>query len=850
MDIEKIELFPLKEKVKNTDTLYAHTKEKQIKKELLEEHLKKTLQYFLFIHKEKHLEIVWEKIIKSLDMQEEEEKKFFYKLLIHTFYLHDIGKMNTGFQSQVMNNELYAEGRMSSDTTHSMISSVIYIDYFFYKIRETKLSKEAKKRLYECMLLNAYCIARHHGNLKRLEDLKGSLLKELENYRPDNTKYKLYTKNLQINEKMIERIFNVVNKNKCQKAKEWDGAYPYIYSKLVYSLLVASDFYATTDYMNDRVIDELGLIETVDQWKKAYHQNDTYHKIMQYEKERKVREIALEKETNINVLRSEMFLEARQNLRENKDKNIFYLEAPTGSGKTNTSIELALTLLEEKQKGKLFYVFPFNTLVEQTHESLIKAFEKEDIIKQITIVNSLTPIVVENEKEETREENIYNSALLDRQFLHYPAVITSHVQLFRLLFGEGKEDGMPLYQLANSVIVLDEIQSYKNIIWKEMISFLDAYSKALNIKIIIMSATLPRLEELLDRKDLMIALLQHPEKYFLHPCFKNRVRLNFDLLKEEDTYEALKQKVITFGKKDDTNVLIEFINKKTAMKFYEEMVELAENGVIEKTVIVLTGDDHKWDRKKYIHQVKKEKNILLIATQLIEAGVDIDMDVGFKDISLLDAEEQFLGRINRSCKDAKGKTAYFFNLDNAKTLYKKDYRKNNEYTLLHPAMQEILEEKRFTQYYELIMDRIKQGNKESNQNNIEDFKQEALLSLDYKKVKEHMKLIDEENVITVFLGVELIVEIDGKEEKKDGKKVWQQYEDLLQDKEMQYARKKIELSKLREEIACFTWTLRTWRNFSYTKKIGDLYYIEEGEKYFTNGKFDRSKFNEDDFEFL
>lgn len=51
------------------------------------------------------------------------------------------------------------------------------------------------------------------------------------------------------------------------------------------------------------------------------------------------------------------------------------------------------------------------------------------------------------------------------------------------------------------------------------------------------------------------------------------------------------------------------------------------------------------------------KDLILVATQVIEAGVDIDMDVGYKNISLLDSEEQFLGRINRSCK-RKG-MAYF-----------------------------------------------------------------------------------------------------------------------------------------------------------------------------------------------
>lgn len=46
----------------------------------------------------------------------------------------------------------------------------------------------------------------------------------------------------------------------------------------------------------------------------------------------------------------------------------------------------------------------------------------------------------------------------------------------------------------------------------------------------------------------------------------------------------------------------------------------------------------------------KDKAVILVATQVVEAGIDIDMDIGYKDISKLDSEEQFIGRINRNFK--------------------------------------------------------------------------------------------------------------------------------------------------------------------------------------------------------
>lgn len=64
----------------------------------------------------------------------------------------------------------------------------------------------------------------------------------------------------------------------------------------------------------------------------------------------------------------------------------------------------------------------------------------------------------------------------------------------------------------------------------------------------------------------------------------------------------------------------------------------------------MTGNSNIQERKDIINEIKELESVILVATQVIEAGVDIDMDIGYKDISRLDSEEQFMGRINRSCK--------------------------------------------------------------------------------------------------------------------------------------------------------------------------------------------------------
>ena len=73
----------------------------------------------------------------------------------------------------------------------------------------------------------------------------------------------------------------------------------------------------------------------------------------------------------------------------------------------------------------------------------------------------------------------------------------------------------------------------------------------------------------------------------------------------------------------------------------------------------------------------REKKIILISTQVVEAGVDIDMDLGFKDSSIIDSDEQLAGRINRNV-NKQHCTLYLFNYNRESVIYGKDLRYKSE----------------------------------------------------------------------------------------------------------------------------------------------------------------------------
>lgn len=849
MYFDNVKLFNIKEEVDNLDNIYAHLNGED--KEKLTDHMDLAYKYFLHICKKKNLDNVFRNIEEKLLVGLSQEGKEFWKeLLCNTIYMHDIGKINCNFQTRKMKNKKYKD-IPGFDSKHSMLSACIYCDYYLKKIVDIKESGD-QPILLTFLLLNSYLISKHHGILENFSEFKNKFMDGFKDYMKHVEIYVDYKGNLSIKTDNINDYMDCLEStiSSLENEEPWKGIDVYIYTKLVFSLLVSGDFYSTSHFQSGKGTENFGTINNIEKYYNIFKNREIYKSTEAYKDYLKGKIKNPFSKGDINEIRTQLFIDSEEALMNNKDQNIFYLEAPTGSGKTNTSINLAFKLLENnKNLNKIFYVFPFNTLIEQTKKSLDDIFkDNEEIKRQIAVINSVTPIQVEDIEEDNgkvkakglKDKIDYNKAILDRQFLHYPIVLTSHVNFFNYLFGNSREEVFPITHIANSVVILDEIQSYRNSIWKEIIIFLNSYCKLLNIKLIIMSATLPKLEKLLNCETHFVNLIEDREKYFSNPLFKDRVSLDFSLLDEEkDVRGALVNKVVECSQTEDKNILIEFIKKKTALSFFKELNEIEELKLLGKRIMLITGDDNKIDRNKIINTVKTDKNIILVATQVIEAGVDIDMDIGFKDISILDAEEQFLGRINRSCK-RKGSIVYFFNLDDVSSVYKGDRRKDKEITLSTKAIREILKLKDFGKFYTIVMDNLESDKRRENSNNICDFKDKIVAKLEYKEISKRMRLIDDEiKEYRVFVNRDIEDE-NGLIIK--GSEVWDEYKYILQDTALEYGERRVKLSRTLAKLDYFTYKVNRM-NVSYNDMLGNIYYIDNGEKYFAEGKFDRELFN-------
>lgn len=819
-------------------TYLAHTNNKN-KETLLEHtlHTEKILNNFL---RKKNVDSIFKKTIKaSLKNNDTHLEPLIYSWLIKSIVFHDIGKINPRFQKERMRNNIdinydYFQG----NSEHSVYSSVIYLDYFMEEHKDLyNNNKKEFTKIFIYIVGFSFLISNHHSPLGNYKDYKNKLnkcIKYMKFYKLKNTK-------------VLDIILEFDNYVERLNIDEINF---YILNKLLFSIIVESDFIATSEYMTNSCFTFNEINERrkfIDKYKdyKLYQKKVEYiDKNHQYlcEENRCIEEIV-----EINDLRTEMCIEAEKTLAKNYDKNIFYLEQPAGAGKTNTSISLAMNIIENCPDIKnIRYIFPRNTLSDQTYDILKNIWDEETV----TVVNSSTLIkeydfngnLLKNNAD--NDENIdYQLSLLQKQFLNYPFYITSHIKLFDILFGTSKQSCLMLSSLFNSVVIIDEIQLYSNSIWKHFMTLVESFAINLNIKFIIMSATLPKINTILNTKVEYVDLIPDAKKYFQHRVFKDRVKIDISLLDNEKIFnmDILINEIVKFKKK---KVLVACLSKKTAKELHRRLKQLGLKGLY-----LLTGDDNDSERRTIIRRTRKKKPMLLISTQLIEVGVDIDMDVGFQNLTTIEGLEQFCARINRSNLNGKPATVFIFELDRVENIYKDDIRTNT--TIKNPIIRKAFEEKDFKTIYDKILSDTNKQSEKNNKNNYDDFVKKCG-SLKFKDVEDALELIKPQYQIYLCHELEYIEYEDDKDEKEcklvtlNGREIWEEYCLLLENRTMKYAEKQILLNKLRVKMNYFTYSVYEKQaqkcKFEF---INGYFLIEDGESFINDGKFNREKLSED-----
>jgi CRISPR-associated endonuclease/helicase Cas3 len=801
---------PINKFLIDAEKYYAHVSPKNTpepkKPETLQEHIELVQKKFELLCEKHGLDLIIDTLIDDFLQKQKAEGNlalgnFIKKLFVDTVVFHDFGKVNENFQAspEKMNNPHF-QGKSNPksviSTHHSSLGAYLFI------VQHSQDAKTAIEPKYHhitmlAILMFSYPIFKHHG--KYLNDE----YKDKIGFTPDEVAcMKSYIAQYQfiIDSEMAERFPLHLNKvfEKLDSYSLFNSFALYSLVRLSFSLLTASDYLASNQYMTGFEVKEFGVLDIDrinqlyefvtqsdllknDQSDKKNYNKNTYEKLAEGFDYQNPKE---QSNDNLNFLRQEMALEVIQNIRANSDKNLFYIEAPTGGGKTNLSMLATVELLKASQgkTNKVFYVFPFTTLITQTYSAITETLGLSE--NEVVQLHSKAGY---KQKTEEDKDGLYSDEkenYIDNLFVNYPFCLLSHIKFFDLLKTNEKESNYMLHRLANSVVVIDELQSYDPDHWDKIIYFISHYAKLYNIKFILMSATLPKLGNLqvLEKEyvsDFVYLLPNAKNAYFLNPNFSERVKFNFDLFERNDlTLDEIAQTVLDksqkyaildFGKaKPNGSVytIVEFIFKKSATEFYQK-IEAINNGFFHE-ILVLSGTILEHRRKEIINFLKntdnRKKRILLITTQVVEAGVDIDMDIGFKDRSMIDSEEQLAGRINRNV-NKKDCVLYLFNYNKERIIYGQDKRYQETKRLKPSDYQRILEQKDFDYLYNIIFTNIDYWNKSgkiSKENHDQQLKyyKSKIEGLKFKSAHWDFKLIDQEN-ISCFIPLNLPIAVEG-----------------------------------------------------------------------------------------
>ncbi|MGG7162390.1 CRISPR-associated helicase Cas3' [Clostridium ihumii] len=824
------------ENILNNNNIYAH------EEETLYKHTKLCLHVYDYFNKALGIENKIIRVLENIQIKNrknniikfnENELSCIKEMMLNIVKFHDLGKCNLQFQKLRMKNNIFDDILNNNNiySNHSGISTLLYVEYYFEKI-ENDNNIDDKKLFKHITLIFANIIYSHHTYLHDLIDVFGEdgQYYDIKNQFDNINVIHFIGKDFKYINSEIYKIVGNKDNNKIFKNFTYDESKIYIISKILYSILINCDFIATKLFKrNERLIEDYNInrIEDIDKVKKCFNDTVIKKNIDNYIKNNNTFD-----KTHINTLRCEIASKTYINLVQCKyKKRIYFIKAPTGSGKTYNSLNCILELLDDTI-NKILYVFPINAISNQTKKVFDNIFKN---ILPIYEINSSSEIPLESNNNESEVD--FNNILLDKQQMNYPFILTSNIKLFDSLFGKSRESNLSLIHLCNSVIVLDEIQNYNNKKWKEIIEMLYEYSDILNLKIIIMSATLPALNELLEIDDNIINLTPDANKWFSNPLFKDRVEIDTEIMYKTVQYEDIKEKMIKEinirNEKENckSKFLIEFISKKRAREFYDYIKEELDPN--EYLILGLDSLDNKIRKDEIIkicQEENKEKNIILVSTQVIEAGVDIDMDLGAKDISFPDLDEQFMGRINRNCNKRNCKV-FFFNMTDSKSIYKNDYRQGID--ILDKEMLSVLNTKDFNVMYSKVFKTINNVNETYKTIN-QDFKRN-LKQFNYSEIEKYMKLIEEDGIIQVYIPQVLEYE-NGT---IDGYKLIEEFKELINSK-LDYCEKTIKLYNMYTKLNLFMYNIYETKdmiNLNNIDTVGGIYYIEN-DKFIKDNRLD------------
>ena len=325
-----------------------------------------------------------------------------------------------------------------------------------------------------------------------------------------------------------------------------------------------------------------------------------------------------------------------------RPRGLYQLTVPTGGGKTLSSLRFALNHAEREHMDRIIYIIPYTSIIDQNAEKTREVLEGKTEHGP-----NVSNIVLEHHSNLTPERENSRQKVLSENW-DAPVVFTTMVQFLDALFGFGTRNSRRMHQLANAVIIFDEIQTLP----VRCVHLFNATIRFLiggcGSTVVLCTATQPLLDRVVP---VQRALQIKPEQQMIPDA-----RKMFEELKRVDVYDQRKmggwaeEEVAELAKKelDETgSVLIVVNTKNAAIKLFQRFDNYSKAKVFHLSTNMCPAH-----RREILDNVMKflpdKAPVICISTQLIEAGVDIDFGSVIRYLAGLDSIAQAAGRCNRN----------------------------------------------------------------------------------------------------------------------------------------------------------------------------------------------------------
>ncbi len=332
-----------------------------------------------------------------------------------------------------------------------------------------------------------------------------------------------------------------------------------------------------------------------------------------------------------------------------EERGFFRLTVPTGGGKTLASLRFALHHAKKHRMQRIIYIIPYTSIIDQNAKSIREALGVDPKDTKIVLEHHSNLLLDKIDDEDEKSKENYQEYKLLAENWDSPIILTTMVQFMETLYGAGTNSCRRMHQLANSVIIFDEIQSLPiNLIhlFNLAVKFL---AKGCNASIMLCTATQPVLHEIKpparslpfdDEREIAVTEAQRRKTL-------DRVEV-LDVTRPQGWNNHQIAELASKENGGEKSTLIIVNTKRDARNIFEHLKTMTKTPVYHLSTSMCPA--HRIVKLEHVTKLLHPNNgqpFILVSTQLIEAGVDVDFDVVIRSLAGIDSIAQAAGRCNR-----------------------------------------------------------------------------------------------------------------------------------------------------------------------------------------------------------